>query len=183
MVATLEVTSPCIDAGTNLVDLLADIDGVPRPLDGDTNGVAVFDIGASEVAHPAADTDGDGMFDLWEVMGALDPTSAVGTDGADGDPDVDGYLNGFEFVSDTDPSDDASFLWMLELGMTGAFPRVTWQGGQDVTQYLDRSTNLMLGSGGWVTVYTNLPPTLVLSEQVDSNAPPEAVYYRVRTER
>jgi len=39
------------------------------------------------------DTDGDGMDDAWEVFYGLDPTSAVGDDGAYGDWDVDGITN------------------------------------------------------------------------------------------
>jgi len=39
------------------------------------------------------DTDGDGMDDAWEVFYGLDPTSAVGDDGAYGDPDGDGIIN------------------------------------------------------------------------------------------
>ena len=45
----LSAASPCIDAGTNLVGLLAtDLDGCPRPLDGNGDGMAVVDMGAFE---------------------------------------------------------------------------------------------------------------------------------------
>jgi len=40
----LQAASPCIDAGTNLTGIVDDLDEIPRPLDGDTNGVATVDM-------------------------------------------------------------------------------------------------------------------------------------------
>lgn len=50
----LAVGSPCIDAGTNLLDVTTDIDGTPRPVDGTGDGHAISDIGAYEAPDPAS---------------------------------------------------------------------------------------------------------------------------------
>jgi len=44
------------------------------------------------------DTDLDGMDDAWEVFYGLDPVSAIGDDGANGDPDSDGISNIDEYL-------------------------------------------------------------------------------------
>jgi hypothetical protein len=40
--------SPCVDTGTSSVGLILDLDGNPRPVDGDTSGVAQHDMGCYE---------------------------------------------------------------------------------------------------------------------------------------
>lgn len=45
--------SPCIDSGTNLVDIAYDLDYTNRPLDGDDSGTAIFDIGCYEALSPS----------------------------------------------------------------------------------------------------------------------------------
>ncbi len=70
----LLASSPCIDAATSLASIVDDLDGVPRPLDGDADGVAVADMGACEFVSAVADTDGDGRVDMHEVAIGFNPT-------------------------------------------------------------------------------------------------------------
>ncbi|OGO23359.1 MAG: hypothetical protein A2144_12870 [Chloroflexi bacterium RBG_16_50_9] len=49
----LKAGSPCVDAGTNTGAPSTDIDGNPRPIDGNYDSLAVADIGADELMPPA----------------------------------------------------------------------------------------------------------------------------------
>lgn len=69
--------SPCVDTHTNAPNVKPDYDGVPRPLDGNYDGIAEVDIGAFEYVHPAADTDRDGFFDWMEIRAGTDPTDSL----------------------------------------------------------------------------------------------------------
>jgi len=55
------------------------------------------------VPDPFTDADGDGLPGIWETEHGLNPDSAEGDDGADGDPDADGLKNSGEFEAGTDP--------------------------------------------------------------------------------
>src|SRR4030095_9939655 len=48
------------------------------------------------------DTDGDGLSGNWETQNGLSPTNSVGMNGANGDPDGDGFTNIREFLAGTD---------------------------------------------------------------------------------
>lgn len=80
--------------GANSNPLMSDTDE-----DGLSDGQEVS-IGTSPAK---ADTDGDEMPDNWEVQNSLDPLSAMGDDGASGDPDVDGVDNYAEYELGTNP--------------------------------------------------------------------------------
>ncbi|MBK1883781.1 hypothetical protein JIN85_15290 [Luteolibacter pohnpeiensis] len=57
----------------------------------------------SSYAYDLDDPDGDGMPTAWESAHGLDPMSAIGDDGAAGDPDQDGIQNLLEYEFNSDP--------------------------------------------------------------------------------
>jgi hypothetical protein len=105
----LRYGSPCIDAGSPQTSTTDDLAGLPRPLDGDGDGLARPDMGAYE-------------FDLRTVVPA-DWFTANGLDAADphilsGNPDQDAQTSFQEWLAGTDPRDPLSFFRIeaLELG-------------------------------------------------------------------
>lgn len=84
------------DGITDGAEVLRELD----PLDRDSDHDGLFD-GAEDVwqTNPKnPDSDHDGLPDGWEVDNGLVPTNATGANGADGDPDNDGFPNYLEFL-------------------------------------------------------------------------------------
>jgi hypothetical protein len=73
----LTIGSAGIESGTPSPDAPTDADGISRPLDSDNNGSAIWDIGAFEVIHATANTDGDPMPDSDEAIAGTDLTNAA----------------------------------------------------------------------------------------------------------
>jgi hypothetical protein len=88
----------------------------PTLVSGDANGAD--DIFLLDLArHFDADT--DGLDDRWERTVGLDPASADGVNGPDGDPDDDGVSNAAELAAGSHPR--GSTTRYLAEGATGAF--------------------------------------------------------------
>ena len=118
----------------------SEVSGGTDPLNPDTDGDGLLDGGCVDIAesgwrynvfmslaivimngsfkgenykgtnNTTADTDEDGFPDGWEVKFWMDPTSAEGKHGPDGDLDGDGICNSDEYFYQTNPnSDDTDF--------------------------------------------------------------------------
>ena len=104
----LQAASRCIDAGSmSLMPAGPDLDGTPRPLDGDGRGVVEADMGCYEYLLRSADSDGDTMTDGFEHDYGLDASDASD---ALGDPDGDDFTSLEEYIADTDPTDPDDYF-------------------------------------------------------------------------
>ncbi|NCC53296.1 MAG: hypothetical protein EOM20_19070 [Spartobacteria bacterium] len=166
----LQAGSPCIDAGMNLPEVSEDYVGTPRPLDGDNNGVALWDIGIYEYVHALADSDLDGLVDTNELAGGTSPIWA--------DTDQDAMPDGDELAAGTDPLSADSFLGMQagsHAAEAGGGIVVCWSSVTGRSYNLRRSTNL--ADSITLTIRTNLPATPPMNTVTDCTAVAETPYF------
>ncbi|MBU1693127.1 MAG: right-handed parallel beta-helix repeat-containing protein, partial [Verrucomicrobia bacterium] len=138
----LAADSPCIDAGPAGADVSTDLDGLPRPLDGDADGVSVIDIGAYETLNEDGDSDGDDMRDGYEMehgLDLLDPADALEN------PDKDPFDNRAEAIADTDPFDPGSYLRITMILMMPEPTLYYWPASTRRAYTVCISTNLNAG--------------------------------------
>jgi len=168
----LQASSPCIDAGNNAyMPSGPDLDGVPRPLDGDTNGTAVVDMGCYEHLNEAADSDGDGLTDGDEI-------NTHGTDPTDVNTDGDPHTDYEEYVADTDGANPNDYFRITAISNNSPF-----------TVYYDSSSNrwytMIYCSNLMHAAWTNVPGTDTRKgihgpdSMDDTNVPSKGPFYRM----
>lgn len=178
----LTASSPCVDAGTNVTLAATNFDltvadslyGIPRPLDGNGDGVARFDIGADEFLLPAADSNADGIPDGWTWQYRLNPAAP---DIASANPDNDPHTTLEEWYADTNPTNALSYLQLAPFSNS---PPGTLQFQSSAARLytLYTSTNLH-DSFGPVAGQIDIPGNGGLRSLNDPAPGPEK-FYRVR---
>ena len=162
-----------------------------NPSNPDTDGDGLSD-GAevnTYLTNPSnPDSDGDGLPDGWEVKYGLNPLSAVGADGAGGDPDGDGLVNADEYLAGMNPMNADTDGNSVPDGQEDAAPRTVsfcFQSGPNGSTYFVSQKVAEQG-----TVYGHLfnmqPTTQQGAEQgvVATNEPyaTDAVHYSSGTD-
>jgi hypothetical protein len=122
------------------------------------------------------DADGDGLPDWWESQ-YFGSTSANPND----DPDGDGFKNWQEYIADTNPTNNLSYLHISGVTFLPGGVKIDWLGGIQATQFLQRSGNLSLTN--WQDILTNLPPTPVSGSYTDTIGSDAMRFYRMKAVR
>ncbi len=149
---SLSSASPCIDAGAPGL-LPWDLDGHPRPLDGNADLVPAWDVGACEYVSAVADTDGDGM--------------------RDGDEDVAG----------TDSTDPESLLAFVSYRVETDALRLAWPSVANRRYSVFRAPDFTSAVWTAVAECTNLPGTGGTIERPLPTTPGARESFRIQVER
>jgi hypothetical protein len=162
----LRLGSPCIDLGVDYsASLSSDLDGKPRMLDGDGDGVAAFDFGAYEFNLLAT------VGTNWLIGYGLNPSDPLVFAA---DPDGDGFTTLQEWIADTSPVNTNSFFQVRAIS-NGPPVAVSFLSSSSRLYTLWSSTNL---PAAWAPVPTqvNIQGNGGSLELQDTNGLPAQVY-------
>lgn len=145
---------------------VASVEGAVADSDGSNNVASV----TTRVLALDSDEDADGLSYGDEI--------ARGTNPALRDTDGDGASDGDEVAAGTNPLNRASVLAFIALTPESDGLQVTWQGGTQVTQLLQRITSLAPLTVQ--SVYTNLPPMALTNTYFDVKGTNTMLFYRLQ---
>ncbi len=170
----LKYSSGAIDSGS-ATELGRDLDGIPRPLDGDFDSAPAPDMGAFEYDPETADSNGDGIPDWWYHAYALDPLDPAA---AAGHADADPFDNGSEWTALTDPTSADSRFVILAID---AGPGVHFDSRTNRLYRFQRCTNL---PGGAWSELPAVPARLGAggADAFTDTDPPPAAAYRLQVQ-
>lgn len=182
-------TSPAIDAGIDpatlapelaaTLALAVDPDSLPRPLDGNGDGMARYDLGAYEFLLATADSNGDTIPDGWVHDHGLSP---IDPGVANGNPDGDSFTTLHEWLADTDPIDPQSRLRIVSFEFGPPFT-LRFQGSAGRRYTLNATTDLT-PPAIWTPVpgQIRIPGTGGLDTLTDSSVTTPNKFYRLSVE-
>jgi hypothetical protein len=126
------------------------------------------------------DWDADGLPDDWELANGFSPYSGAGDNGANGDPDHDGFTNIQEFLAGTDPHNAASYLKIDSISRSIGTTALRFTAIAGRTYTLQYRTNIF--SGAWQRLTDIAPsPTNTLIQVNDPSPASAARFYRLAT--
>jgi hypothetical protein len=133
-------------------------------------GYASGPIVITSPAAPPPDADGDGLPDAFEILYGLNPNSAVGKDGANGDPDGDGFTNLQEYQRGSNPTRTQVYRHILDLnsdrgGDVFLYNRLTGARRFEMTNRL--TTGFTEITGAWDPGWQIYPARLNADEYMD----------------
>lgn len=108
---------------------------------------------------------------------------------ATNDPDEDSVPTSDEYVMDTDPKNESSYLRFTSISSIGDNVEITWEGGTLSTQRFETTENFSSdvvifkhSPKEWDPAWTNIPPTPTANVQLlQKNA--SSCFYRIRASR